>query len=459
MASNVTSLTLADKAWEREAQNNEAPENWLAEQAALEFAAQFGSDWRYVDAWGYWLHWNGRFWKRERTQLVIHHIRGIIRQLLRSKPQRVSGNVVAVAERLAQTTREVARDETIWDTDPWLLNCVGGTLDLRTGQLRPHSRDDHLTKMAKATPAGDCPLWKKFLDTITGADLELQGYLQRIAGYCLTGDASEQVFFFAHGDGRNGKSTFINTLLAILDRYARQAAAETFMMARGERHPTELAGLYGYRLVAAVELPRGARWNESRLKALTGGERVTARFMRQDEFEYQPQLKLLIAGNHQPKLGTVDEAMRGRLHLLPFKVKIEDSIRDKRFTAALLKERNGILAWAVEGCRDWQRQGLDPPAAVVDATGAYFDSQDTIAQWLEECCVQGPNLQAASKVLFTSWKRWCEANGEEIGPRNDFSQALRDRGFEHRRGGKAGRRFSGLALVGFGGAEARGDAE
>jgi len=432
------------------------PQGWFAEQITRAFAGRYGSAWRYVEAWGCWLHWDGRRWKRERTQLVVHLLRGVVTDLLKHMPQRVPGNVVAIAERYAQTTREVARDETLWDADPWLLNCSSGTVALRTGALRPHSPDDHLTKVADATPGGDCPLWKEFLFAVTGGDPEVQAYLQRAAGYWLTGETSEQVFFFAYGTGANGKSVFVNTLLNILGDYARSAPTETFMMSRMERHPTELAGLRGYRMVAAVELSKGARWNESRLKMLTGGERVTARFMRQDEFEYQPQLKLLIVGNHRPSLRSVDEAMRRRLHLLPFEVTIPKKDRDPDLTAKLLAERDGILAWAVEGCLDWQREGLNPPPPIMAATEAYFSSQDSLGRWLDECCQQGPNLRATSGELFDAWKGWCETNGEFVGPRNDFSQELANRGFKYSRGGPSGmevghktsRGFIGLALAG-----------
>jgi putative DNA primase/helicase len=448
MGEVVTPRTLADAAWnDRSARFAEAtPEGWFAEQVTRAFAARYGSTWRYVEAWGCWLHWDGRRWKREKTQLVVHLIRETVAELLKRTPQRVPGNVVAIAERYAQTTREVARDETLWDADPWLLNCPNGTVDLRTGALRPHSPHDHLTKVAHATPGGGCPLWKEFLFAVTGGDSEVQAYLQRTVGYWLTGITSEQVFFFAYGTGANGKSVFVNTLLTILGDYARSAPTETFMMTRMERHPTELAGLRGYRMVAAVELSRGARWNESRLKMLTGGERVTARFMRQDEFEYQPQLKLLIVGNHRPSLRSVDEAMRRRLHLLPFEVTIPKEDRDPDLTVKLLAERDGILAWALQGCLDWQREGLNPPPPVRAATEAYFSSQDTLGRWLDECCQQGPNMRAASGELFDAWKQWCEANGEFVGPRNDFSQALSDRGFKAVRGGTTGRGFMGLAL-------------
>jgi putative DNA primase/helicase len=183
-------------------------------------------------------------------------------------------------------------------------------------------------------------------------------YLQLMVGYCLTGVTSEHALFFLYGTGANGKSVFVNVLTTILGDYAANAPMDTFMEARTDRHPTDLAGLRGARFVSSIETEQGRRWNESKVKAITGGDKVSARFMRQDFFEYVPQFKLVIAGNHKPSIRNVDEAMKRRLHLIPFTVTIPPERRDGRLTEKLLKERDGILAWAVEGCSLWQRHGL-----------------------------------------------------------------------------------------------------
>jgi len=255
------------------------------------------------------------------------------------------------------------------------------------------------------------------------------------------------VFFFAHGGGRNGKSTFVNVLNGILGDYARNMPAETFTESKYERHPTELAAMRGYRLITATEVRRVSRWNETRMAELTGGEEISARFMRGNFFKYRPQFKLLIGGNHKPGLRSVTEAMRARLHLLPFVVTIAKAERIKDYWKLLLDEEgDAIIAWAVEGCRDWQYQGLDPPDIVKAATERYFADQDTIGRWRAERCVERRNAVTGATALYKDWKSWCETNGEHCGSQRAFSQALEERGFSgphHTRNGKV---FKGLAL-------------
>ena len=242
------------------------------------------------------------------------------------------------------------------------MNTPGGIIDLRTGKIMDHDRSLGMTKIATATPVEDCPAWHEFLATVTNNDAELQAYLCRVAGYCLTGITREHALFFLYGTGANGKSVFVNTVSTIVGDYATTAPIDMFMAATGERHPTDMAGLRGARLVAAVETEQGRRWAESKLKALTGGDKITARFMRQDFFEFVPQFKLVIAGNHKPAIRNIDEAMRRRFHMIPFTVTIPPAKRDKTLTDRLLAERDGILAWAVEGCLEWQRDGTQPAA-------------------------------------------------------------------------------------------------
>lgn len=311
--------------------------------------------------------------------------------------------------------------------------------------LVPHRREDANTKIATATPRGDCPAWQDFLATVTRNDAELKAYLQRVVGYCLTGVTSEHALFFLHGTGANGKSVFVTTISGILGDYATVAPMDMFMAATGERHPTDMAGLRGARLVTATETEQGRRWAESKLKTLTGGDRITARFMRQDFFEFIPQFKLVVAGNHKPAIRNVDEAMRRRLHLIPFTVTIPRSQRDQKLSEKLLAERDGILGWAVEGCREWQRIGLKPPAAVAAATEEYFEAEDSLGRWLDEKCERGPNLTETSAALFAAWKAWAEANGEFIASVKWLSENLVSRGFEQRRDHRA-RGFRGLRL-------------
>ena len=279
---------------------------------------------------------------------------------------------------LAQSDRVHAATVDQWDADPWLLNTPDYVIDLRTGVQRTHSPEDYITRLAAVSPGGECPTWHAFLDRVTAGDKELQSFLQRVAGYSLTGITTEHALFFLYGKGANGKSVFVNTIAGILADYHKTAPIETFTAAHGDRHPTDLAMLRGARAVTATETEEGRKWAESRIKALTGGDRISARFMRQDFFEYTPQFKLIIAGNHKPGLRSVDEAIRRRFNLVPFTVTIPPDERDPKLTEKLKAEWPGILQWMVEGCLEWQRIGLAPPKVVAEATAAYLEAEDAV---------------------------------------------------------------------------------
>jgi P4 family phage/plasmid primase-like protien len=280
---------------------------------------------------------------------------------------------------------------------------------------------------------------------VTAGDKDLQRYLQRVAGYCLTGETREHAVFFLYGTGANGKGVFINTLRAIWSDYAVVAPMETFIESQIDHHPTELAHLRGARLVIAQETERGRRWAESKIKALTGGDRITARYMRQDFFEFTPQFKLMIAGNHKPGLHGVDEAIRRRFHLIPFTVTIPPAERDTQLSDKLRPQWGGILQWAVEGCLEWQSIGLAPPQAVLDATEKYTHDEDALGQWIEERCASDRVYSASSTDLYNDWKRWAAAGGEQVGSQRRFSQMLEARGFQ-RRHERTGATFFGIAL-------------
>ena len=314
-------------------------------------------------------------------------------------------------------------------------------------RFRPHRREDYMTKMANASPGTHCPTWHTFLSDVTAGDVDLQQYLARVAGYALTGVTTEHVMFFLYGTGANGKSVFLNTLASVWGDYATHAPIDAFMETRGDRHPTDLAKLRGARLVIATEVGEGRRWDEAKIKALTGGDTISARFMRQDFFDYKPQFKLMIAGNHKPPLRNVDEAMRRRIHLIPFTVTIPPEKRDPSLTDKLFAERDGILGWAIQGCVDWQRTGLKPPACVLAATDEYFESQDAIKRWLEDECVQSERATIATEDAFTAWKTWAEKQGEYIGTMRKFSEELAKRGFQRWRSGQK-KGLRGLAIRG-----------
>ncbi len=426
---------------------------WGTEDAlALSFTRRYHRDWRYVAAWGRWLVWDGQRWRTEDTLAATDLIRSVCRQTaVRADNPRVaaklaSASTVGGVERLARADRRHAATTDEWDADPWLLNTPGGMVDLKTGRKRANDRADRMTKITTATPGGDCPQWMAFLSDIAGGDVDLQAYLQRMVGYCLTGVTSAHALFFLYGTGANGKSVFANVISTILGDYAATASMDTFVETRGDRHPTDLAGLRGARFVTAIETEQGRRLNESKVKAITGGDKISARFMRQDFFEYTPQFKPVIVGNHKPAIRNIDEAMKRRMHMIPFTVTIPPERCDSRLTEKLLAERDGILAWAVAGCLAWQREGLKPPASVVSATEEYFEAEDALGRWLDERCVRAPNAKSLTAELFTDWKQWAEAAGEFIGAQRRFSDLLITRGIEKWRNGVGVRGFQGIGL-------------
>ncbi|MDI4092169.1 phage/plasmid primase, P4 family [Stenotrophomonas pavanii] len=427
---------------------------WGTEDAlALSFTRRYHRDWRYVAAWGRWLVWDGQRWRTEDTLAATDLIRSVCRQTaVRADDPKIaaklaSASTVGGVERLARADRRHAATTDEWDADPWLLNTPGGVVDLMTGRMRPHDRADRMTKITTATPSGDCPTWKQFIDEVTGGDKELQAYLQRMVGYALTGSTQEHALFFLYGTGANGKSVFVNTLATILGDYATNAPMDTFMETRTDRHPTDMAGLRGARFVAAIETEQGKRWAESKLKNLTGGDKIAARFMRQDFFEFFPQFKLFVAGNHKPAIRNIDEAMKRRLHLIPFTITVPPERRDKNLQHKLLAERDGILAWAVQGCLDWQRHGrLDPPQRVVDATEEYFEAEDALGRWLDERCVRTASAKSLTAELFSDWKLWADAAGEFTGSQKRFADLLLNRGLDKWRNGMGLRGFQGIGL-------------
>ena len=239
----------------------------------------------------------------------------------------------------------------------------------------------------------------------------------------------EHALFFLYGTGGNGKSVFIDTIAGILGGYHTTAAMTTFTAARNEQHPTDIAKLMGARLVSAVETEEGRLWAEAKIKQMTGGDAVAARFMRQDFFDFHPQFKLLIAGNHKPGLRSVDAAIRRRFNLVPFEVRIPKDEQDKDLADKLKAEWPSILSWMIGGCVEWQQDGLDPPECVARATDEYMTEEDAVGAWLKECCGLDAQARTRASRLFESWSRWAKAANEWIGSQKAFSQKLRDRGF------------------------------
>ncbi len=420
---------------------------------ATAFSERHDGELLFVPVWGLWMRWDGVRWARDDVLHVFDAARVICREhsaLLESGGGRsiLSAATVAAVERLARSDPRHARSADVFDRDPWALNTPGGVVDLHTGTMRAHRPDDLFTKATAVAPAEreNCPRWRQFLDRITAEDGELRDFVQRMLGYSLTGITREHALFFGHGTGANGKTTLLNTVSAILGDYATIAPMETFESSTSDRHPTDLAMLRGARLVTAQETEEGRRWAESRIKALTGGDPISARFMRRDFFTFVPQFKLVVAGNHKPGLRGVDEAMRRRLHMIPFTVTIPPAERDPALAEKLRDEWPAILAWMIRGCVEWQRIGLAPPAAVRDATEHYLESEDAFSGWLTECCDIARHFHSESRALFGSWRAWAERAGELPGSQKLFAQVLEARGFQPRRLPNDRRGFLGIAV-------------
>jgi putative DNA primase/helicase len=428
------------------------PPEFSDEALALRFAESHVRDLRYVAPWGKWQSWDGKRWRSDHTLHAFDQARFICREAAtKANDPRVrmavaSAKTVAAVERLAKADRRLAATTDQWDADPWLLNTPAGTVDLPTGEMRPARIDDYITKLTAIAPGGKCPTWEKFLSRVTGDDQELIAFLRRICGYCLTGITIEHALFFLHGPGGNGKSVFLRTVADILGDYHTAAAIETFTISKSERHPTDLAHLRGARLVTATETKGGRGWAESKIKLLTGGDKIAARFMRGDFFEYVPSFKLIIAGNHMPGLHSVDEAIRRRFHLIPFSVTIPTGERDRQFFEKLKPEWPGILSWMIQGCLEWQAGGLQPPEVVRNATGAYLQAEDVTATWIDERCQLDPQAWEPTAKLFASWAAWAAQAGEPVGSKKNLVQNLEDRGYRPQRL-HAGRGFYGLKIL------------
>jgi putative DNA primase/helicase len=301
-----------------------------------------------------------------------------------------------------------------------------------------------VTKRLAALPAGTSPSWLKFLNEATKGDLDMMDYLQRWAGYTLSGSTQEHAILFIHGPGGNGKSVFIDTIRHALGDYARTLPMDALMESRNDRHPAEIAMLRGVRLAVANETQEGRRWDEAKVKQLSGGDSVAARFMGRDWFQFRPTHKLVVVGNHAPTISTIDEALRRRLHMVPFIHTPE--AKDATLGERLRSEVAGVLAWMLEGFKEWELKGLVPPASVIDATNAYFEEQDTVGAWLAECCEVPSMGSTTSKVLYQSWSHWCEQNGINPKSMKRLSPELERRGLTRLRTNKE-RGFRGIVVT------------
>lgn len=442
---------------------------------ALELGTtRFDRDFRHVAAWaGAWLVWDGNCWRADTKLEALEAVRSFLRKKAasitasaemraavldeaRAKSVRKSAQIgarnlrqkptIASVLDLARSNPGSAASASDFDRDPLLLGTPGGTVDLRTGELRKARRNDLITRMAGCAPEPGKPReWLRFLDSAFEGDNEVIDFLRRAFGYSLTGDTREHKLFLAFGNGANGKSTFLNAMLAILGTYGRRAPATTLMSRHVEGHPTDLAGLAGARLAVASELPRGASWNEAIIKDLTGGDMITARFMRGDFFDFTPVLKLWVAGNTMPSFRGVDEAIRRRVLLLPFSVTVPSERRDPALPGKLAAEYGRILSWAIEGALEWQSAGLQVPATIAAASHEYLDGEDVIGTYLAEQTEPDSSAFTTTTDLYARFCRWTDGQGLPRWSMLAFQKEIAARGFQATRR-NFGRGFAGLRL-------------
>jgi P4 family phage/plasmid primase-like protien len=414
-----------------------------------------GQDIRFEAGSGRWLVWDGRRWATDLDGQVTRYAKDVgklvlaeasgerddarRRRLVAHARSSESRSRIIAALGLAQTEPGVMIQPNALDNDSMLLNVANGTLDLRTGALRSHARSNIISKLVPVDydPSAQCPLWLSFLDRVFDRDPELIAFMARFVGYTLTGRVDEQVMGILYGTGANGKSVFLETIRTLLADYAHVTEAATFVVTDANRVRNDVAALAGARFVSASEADKGARLSEALVKSVTGKERIRARFLYKESFEFMPAFKLFLAVNHRPVITGGDEGIWRRIMLVPFSVTIPAHERDFQLVEKLTAELPGILAWAVEGCLQWQKIGLAAPACVIAATQDYRDSSDVLASFIEDCCETGSGsaFSVSSTLLYAAWGKWCQEMGEEAGSQKSFSERLPAKGIGVRKSG------------------------
>jgi putative DNA primase/helicase len=411
------------------------------------FVIAHGKNVRHCQATRRWYFWDGTRWAEDTTGDVKRRAKSVMRNILleaavqdseEQRKQVIAHQIRSESDRairasiaLAESDENVAVRLSDFDCDPMLFNVTNGTLDLRTGELRPHRRNDLLTKLAAVNfdPLVPCPRWDRFLGEIMAGDGDLVAFLRRGIGYSLTGHTNEHSLFLPYGVGANGKTTFLEVVRFVLGDYAAQADFGSFMIAKGQTIWNDLARLRGARFVTAAESESGKRMAETVVKALTGGDTVTVRFLYSEHFEYRPEFKLWLATNHRPKIIGTDEGIWRRIRLVPFAVSIPKERQDRNLSEELKQEASGILNWALAGLRQWQAGGLREPGVVNAANIEYRASQDLLAHFLEAKCTVAPGAEARAGELYRAYRDWSEATGESQINEREFSNALVERGF------------------------------
>ena len=442
---------------------------------AERIAGIIGENWRYCPQIKAWLQWNGKRWEEtageELISLAVDAMRClakygselppagkeeqkqrelIISWLHRSENNSKIASMIKLFSALQKTPFEK------FDANKWELNCNNGTLNLKTGELSPHLREDLNTKICKASfkPFRPGCLWEKTINAIL-PDHEVRRWVQKFVGYCLTPSTKEEKFVILYGPGGRGKGTLIETIGHVLNDYKATLSVDTLLSSKyadnaGGNGPTpEIAKLPGKRLVLSSESGKGRRFDEAKIKLLTGGDMISARRLRCESFEFKPTFKLVLSSNYLPAISdSMDEGIRRRLVIIPCIADIP-AIRDSALKEKLLRPDNlsDVLAWAVKGCLLWQREGLgEPPAAAREAADRFYHSNDLIAQWLEEECTLDSEATTSFMGAFTSYNTWVTfGSGNKKGEltRKGFNEAMERHGFSKLK------RNSGYVFKGF----------
>ncbi len=410
----------------------------------------FGGDLRWCSSLG-WLAWDGRRWARDDRRRAYSMAKETVRQIYREAADSDSEDVRKELSKWAHKSETRAAREAMvalaasepgiaigvadLDADPWLLNVANGVVDLRTGLLRPHDRNDLMSKIA-AVPylsGAAAPTWEKALERVL-PDPDVRAFVQRFFGYAATGAIREHVLVIFYGTGANGKSTVVETIKHALGDYAIQTNPALLMAKSNDTHPTERATLLSRRLAICSETEEGRALAEVMVKQLTGGDSINARYMRCDEFTFSPTHKLVMSTNHKPRVRGTDLGIWRRLQLVPFVVTIPEEERDPVLLENLKGEASGILRWVVDGCLAWQRSGLQPPDAVKAATDDYRRDEDVLAQFVADRCYVSPGKSETVRVkagdLYKAYRDWCEATGTREMSQRNFGSAMTERGFQ-----------------------------
>ena len=432
---------------------------------AERFADWWGEDSRYDVSQCRWLTWSGTRWDEKCADAVVKgnmmavarnivdveipmvyasgpycdEIRKTVKDLTRFADRLHTNAGIAASLELAKTLPNLMVQGEQLDADPMLFNCLSGTVDLKTGLVRPHYRDDYMTNMAPvhlAPPGTPAPRWEQFLDEIMCGDKSMTNYLQKVVGYSLSGDVSRQEFYYLYGTGANGKSRMLSVLSQLLGDYAQHTGKDTFLEKnRGDGPRLDIARLVGKRFVVAGEIGQKA-WDTTLIKEVTGADILTARNLFKPFFEFRPVCKLMLAGNTKPDISETSHGIWRRVKLIEFKAKFCGNSIDTQLEEKLLAEGPAILRWAVDGCLKWQKEGLDMPAAVEQATAEYRASMDWMQMFLDEKTITGPGLKAGAQALYDEYRLWCHQSGIK-NPKSimRFSEALKDRGLVKARSG------------------------